>query len=1310
MGILLLDPMIRSRQLDIRVWLVYAVCAIGLISTTARAWSGTDPEFIEMVASNNWLFFRNNQGGPYHLFRGSGHYNQTFSSDALATCAADGFGLAALCVGAWRGWMPEEQAYINVLALLRSYDAVLQRDAYGFFNHYNTFDSGLPQAEYSPIDSTWFICGALLAARYFHGTEVETVANRIYAAMNYRDGVNPYWSGYCEFIIMNIVGAGSPTYGWPAATSKDAWEVCARQAPAFGYGPLFWYQWPQVFVDFRWRVDGIGSNHFQNGVVFTLRQRQQCINLHNASPTNYPDFGTNGWGLTSATASKGYLELRPFGGFCTENTNYGYAGGCTNYIATDEDACDSGTLVPICLPASMMHAPDETRAAMRFIYDTYDPAFDVYGIYSFINAFNTGAAKSGAQHYSPINATMDFGCNVLALENFRSGMPWKYFMAHPAIATGMAHCGFNAPNIAYHDDWNRGGDPNVWTGGTTYVSGGGAGPTATYASIAYYNEWVNGYARRLAANASGDVVRFELKETDQSKQDLLSFWLRGETGGEDFQVGLRDAEGHAAFFPVTNYLGGPAPTNWTRVRIPLQDFAVSGNPNHDVRILMLGAFEVRFHAAGVIYLDDLAFVADDLVPAPPACGAACVDGRVWLRWGYSPDRDVVGYHLWRRPDAGSGFERINSNLLSAVHGAVDIGVESQWGEDFFYTVQAVDRHGNAGAFAASNYEQRVWIGRRRDVDWGDGANPNTFGGDHGRWGGSWGDVRFAPETGWDGRAKWVRRVEGDTDNGVWIGLGGSNVAAYEAVCFWLKQNWGAAEFDIGLKSTNGLEVKVPITRYAGVTTNWTYVVIPLIDFRAVDFTRMENLSFTFRAPGSVFMDELRFVRLERDASVMLVREAEQAGGHIGGDTNDGKWSASQGCVLGNGWGGNAGDEAWWVFSPGAELNEAALDLRYACGASTGRILEAWIDERLMGEFQVDATGGWGEEAGHLNEVTLRLGRITNATFSLKLRAPNAGSAVNLDRLVLRTGGRWFREAEHYDVQAGAGGRDYKPGASGGQVLGAAWGGTDGAYAEYSGIALEQPLSNALLRLRYGQNGGSGRILRVRLDGTNMGRVACARTAGWLDNWREGALAELPLGTVPVGAHTLRIEAEGAGAAVNLDWVRLDDAAAPFKEYDTDADRLPDSQEALFGTATNSADTDADGLADIEEISRLGGGYLTDPTNPDTDADRQNDGEEVLAGTDPTNGASRFEFIQAAARIGADGGVWLDWRGSAAAHYDVQYSGGVGNHERFLSVTDPHRISVSNETVRYCDDGTGTTPAPTNPAVRQRAYRIRAYRP
>ncbi len=369
-----------------------------------------------------------------------------------------------------------------------------------------------------------------------------------------------------------------------------------------------------------------------------------------------------------------------------------------------------------------------------------------------------------------------------------------------------------------------------------------------------------------------------------------------------------------------------------------------------------------------------------------------------------------------------------------------------------------------------------------------------------------------------------------------------------------------------------------------------------------------------------------------------------------------------------------------------------------------------INDAPAARLYAEYSGGWGEETAHFREATVSLGRITNASFTLKLAVTNSGAAVNLDRLILRTAGLWFREAEHADAQAGSGDVDIKPGASGGQVLGASWGGTAGDYAVFSNIVIAATIPTAWLHVRYGQSFGTGPVLRVVLDGEDAGRLVLARTAGWLERWADGGVAHVPLGELSAGVHTLRIEAISNSQDVNLDWVSIASGPASCIGKDADGDGLPDYQEALLGTSPFRADADGDGLNDLFEVSRLSG-FVTDPLNADTDGDGQGDGEEIVAGTNPLNPASQFEFLPYEAWLSSNRHIWIAWAGSTGRAYEVSYlNSGPSNAAAFLAVTNLSALVFSNGTIRYLDDGSGTGLPPDHPDLRLRVYRVRAVAP
>jgi len=64
--------------------------------------------------------------------------------------------------------------------------------------------------------------------------------------------------------------------------------------------------------------------------------------------------------------------------------------------------------------------------------------------------------------------------------------------------------------------------------------------------------------------------------------------------------------------------------------------------------------------------------------------------------------------------------------------------------------------------------------------------------------------------------------------------------------------------------------------------------------------------------------------------------------------------------------------------------------------------------------------------------------------------------------------------------------------------------------------------------------------------------------------------------------------------------------------DIDRDGISNEDEVQYGTSPEDADTDGDGLDDLDEINTYG----TDPTNPDTDGDGFWDGVELINGYNP----------------------------------------------------------------------------------------------
>ncbi len=94
---------------------------------------------------------------------------------------------------------------------------------------------------------------------------------------------------------------------------------------------------------------------------------------------------------------------------------------------------------------------------------------------------------------------------------------------------------------------------------------------------------------------------------DLSRYDAVSFMVRGERGGETFELGMADRNwinigDSLKAGAVSKYLPGGVSTQWQRVSIPLKDFGTLDFSD-------MGAFVINFFekGAGAIYIDDLAF-------------------------------------------------------------------------------------------------------------------------------------------------------------------------------------------------------------------------------------------------------------------------------------------------------------------------------------------------------------------------------------------------------------------------------------------------------------------------------------------------------------------------------------------------------------------------------------------------------------------------------------------------------------------------------------------------------------------------------
>jgi hypothetical protein len=348
----------------------------------------------------------------------------------VASIAATGFGLTALCIASERKWIARNEAREQVRNTLRFFanSAHQQR---GWFYHWLDAKTGERrwQSEISSIDTALLLGGVLTASRYFSDDpEIVSLGRSIYHRVDFRWMLNghpfllshgwkpetgflkPRWDTYSEDTILYLLAIGSPTFPISPRSWAAIWRDRYRYA-GFAYFttigvPLFMHQYSHAWIDYRKRRENSGDriDYFQNSVNATLAHRAFCLNLLH----KFPGYGPDVWGITASDSAKGYLA---WGG-------------------PPLDPEIDGTVVPSAAGGSLMFTPELSVRTLRTMREKFGDR--IYGRYGFVDAFNpnTGWVDSDV---IGINA----GIILLSAENARTGNVWRWFMRNKEVPRAM---------------------------------------------------------------------------------------------------------------------------------------------------------------------------------------------------------------------------------------------------------------------------------------------------------------------------------------------------------------------------------------------------------------------------------------------------------------------------------------------------------------------------------------------------------------------------------------------------------------------------------------------------------------------------------------------------------------------------------------------------------------------------------------------------------------------------------------------------------------------------------------------------------
>ncbi len=390
----------------------------------------SDDQFLELIEKRAFLFYWYEANPKNGLVkdRANNFIRSQKLADAVSSSASTGFALSAICIGVERGWVDKDSGYERILTVLKYYRDQ-QQNFNGFFYHWLNMETGKREwnSEVSTIDTTLFFAGVIFAAEYFKGTEIETIAEQLYQNADWQHYQNnglflsmgwtpesgfipDRWNRYCEGLILDVLAIASPTHG----VSPDVWRSTEKPVGTYkgmtsiACGPLFTHHYSQLYIDYRNMNDGFANYHI-NTMLAALCNREFCVENKGKSKT----FNEFSWGLTACDGPGVYKV-------------FGAPPGAPGI---------EGIAAPTCPGGSLVFSPAICIRSLRYIYDNDYKL--IWGHYGFCDSYDVGN-----HWHSPDVIGIDQGAIMLSIENYRSGLVWKYFTKNKYIQDGLKKIGF----------------------------------------------------------------------------------------------------------------------------------------------------------------------------------------------------------------------------------------------------------------------------------------------------------------------------------------------------------------------------------------------------------------------------------------------------------------------------------------------------------------------------------------------------------------------------------------------------------------------------------------------------------------------------------------------------------------------------------------------------------------------------------------------------------------------------------------------------------------------------------------------------
>jgi hypothetical protein len=424
---------------------------------SAETYPMSDDELLTMLQEECFRYYWERGSHPV-----SGMALESVPGDPrIVATGASGFGVMSIVVGMERDFITQPQGFDRLTRIVGFLEKAQRY--HGAWPHFMDGSTGRTMSVFGMFDDggdlveTAFLMEGLLTARQYvqnRGTAGQALAARIthlwqtvewdwYERQAGGNALIWHWSsewswrtnhkltGFNETMIAYLLAMASPTHsisadayyaGWAsqsmtATRYRIAWsgtsdgdhygngntyEGIKLDVGVGNGGPLFFTQYSFMGADPR-NIRDKYTDYFDNNRNIALIDYLYC----QQNPGNFKGYGPGVWGLTASLDPYGYMAHAP------------------------NAASDNGTIAPTAALGSFPYTPEQSMAALKYFYRTLGAR--LWGIYGPTDAFNLNE-----NWFSPDYLGLDQAPMVVMIENYRSGLIWKNFMANPEIEPMLA--------------------------------------------------------------------------------------------------------------------------------------------------------------------------------------------------------------------------------------------------------------------------------------------------------------------------------------------------------------------------------------------------------------------------------------------------------------------------------------------------------------------------------------------------------------------------------------------------------------------------------------------------------------------------------------------------------------------------------------------------------------------------------------------------------------------------------------------------------------------------------------------------------